>query len=663
MQHKPTQSELNQQSAKTSKNYKNTEPSLKQREDRYKSILENIEDGYFEVDLRGTFTFFNDSLCKIVGHSRDELSGMNYREYMDGTTAKKVFNIFNNVFETGEKAKLYDWEIVVKHGENRIHESSVSLIKDSEGNPVGFRGIVRDITERKHAEEMLRESEEKYRSILDSMEDIYAEVDLSGNVVFRNRAATELFGYSEKEYKGQSYKKFTPPETAKKLFEIYNKVYRTGISVKIDEYEIIAKDGTVITLEGKINLRRDKSGKPIGFSLLAQDISERKKAELEQRKLESQLQHAQRMEAIGTLAGGIAHDFNNLLMSIQGNVSMMLYKLDPYHPHYDRLKNIEYQIKNGSDLTKQLLGFSRGGKYEIKPTNINEFIKRMTKMLGSTKKEINIKEKFEKDVWTIEIDRGQINQAILNLFVNACQAMNDGGDMFVRTENVILDDAYVKPYGAAPGKFVKISVTDTGVGMDAETLKKVFDPFFTTKDLTRGIGLGLASTYGIVKNHGGIITAYSEKGLGSTFTIFLPVSDKSVTEEMEIQKDLLKGHETILFVDDEERIVQAAADMLITIGYKVIVCQNGYDAVKVYTEKKQDIHIVILDMIMPGIDGGEVFNRLKVINPDVKILLSSGYSLDGKAATIMEKGCSGFIQKPFTIEQISTKLRQILDSK
>lgn len=650
-----------QRSEKSSAVQKDAVKILKESEDRYKSILENIEDGYFEVDLAGSFTFFNDALCKIVGYPRNELMGMNYKAYMDEDTAKKVYQIFNNVYETGEKATFYNWEIFVKGGSRRIHESSVSLIRDLKGNPTGFRGIVRDVTERRQAEESLRESEKKYRTILDTMDNIYAEVDLSGNVVFRNRAAMEILGYPEKEYIGMNYKKYTSQATAKKLLDIYNYVYKTGNSAKIDEYELIAKNGKVLTLEGTINLRRNEAGKPIGFSILAHDISERKRAEMDQRKLESQLQHAQRMEAVGTLAGGIAHDFNNLLMSIQGNVSMMLYKLDLYHPHYDRLKNIEYQIKNGSDLTRQLLGFSRGGKYEIKATDLNEFIRRMIKMFAATKKELKIKQKYQEDLWIVEIDRGQINQAILNLFVNACQAMDDGGDLFVQTENVTLDATYGKPYNAELGRYVKISVTDTGIGMDPEVLKKVFDPFFTTKDLKRGIGLGLASTYGIVKNHGGIINAYSEKGLGSTFTIYLPVSDKDGIEDIEVAQDLRTGTETILFVDDEERIIEAGLDMMKLLGYQMIIAKNGDDALRIYRDQKKNIDMVILDMVMPGMDGGEVFDRLKIINPEIKVLLSSGYSLDGKAAKILDRGCKGFIQKPFTMEQISSKVREILD--
>lgn len=636
---------------------------FKKSEDRSRTILENINDGYFEVDLKGSFVFFNDSLCRIVDRDRDEMIGMNYTEYMDKDTTAKVYKIFNNVYKTGEAANVYDWAIITKDGIPRVHESSVSLIRDLNAKPIGFRGIVRDVTDRKRAEEMLQKSEEKYRTILDTMEDIYVEVDLNGNIVYRNNASIKILGYTEEESKGQSYKEFTSSETAQKLYDIFKNVYVTEKPGQLNEYEVIAKDGRRLTFEGVITLLKNESGESIGFRLLAHDITERKRAELEQRKLESQLQHAQRMEAIGTLAGGIAHDFNNLLMSIQGNVSMMLYKIDPYHPHYDRLKNVEYQIKSGSDLTKQLLGFSRGGKYEIKATDINEFIKRMTKMLVSTKKELNIKEEYQEDVWTVEVDRGQLNQAILNLFVNACQAMGDGGDLFVRTENITLDETFVKPYNAASGKFVKISVTDTGHGMDPETLKKVFDPFFTTKDLSRGIGLGLASTYGIVKNHSGIINAYSEKGLGSTFNIYLPVSEKAIIEEMESAKEMLQGTETILFVDDEERIVEAGKDMLEILGYNLIVARNGDEALTIYKKNMDDIDIVIVDLIMPNMDGGEVFNHIKALNPNVKVLLSSGYSIDGKASKILERGCNGFIQKPFTMENISIKVREILENK
>ena len=262
------------------------------------------------------------------------------------------------------------------------------------------------------------------------------------------------------------------------------------------------------------------------------------------------------MEAIGTLAGGIAHDFNNLLMGIQGRASLMLADMDSSDPHFEHLRGIEEYVRSAADLTRQLLGFARGGKYEVKVTDLNELTDRSAKLFGRTKKEITIHRKFQPGLWTVEVDRRQIEQVLLNLFVNAWQAMPAGGEIYLQTQNVVLDEAYVKPHGVKPGKYVKISVTDTGTGMDEQTKQRLFDPFFTTKGMGRGTGLGLASAYGIIRNHEGFITVYSEKGHGSTFNIYLPASGRAVSQREDAAGDLVTGEGTILLVDDEEMILE-----------------------------------------------------------------------------------------------------------
>jgi signal transduction histidine kinase len=260
-------------------------------------------------------------------------------------------------------------------------------------------------------------------------------------------------------------------------------------------------------------------------------MTEKKQAAREKEKLQAQLQQARKMEAIGTLAGGIAHDFNNLLMGIQGRTSLLLADIRSDHPHFEHLTEIENYVGRAAELTRQLLGFARGGKYQVLPTDLNELVENSCQMFGRTKKEITIEKKFEKDVWTVEVDRSQIDQVLLNIYVNAGQAMPTGGTLFIQTENTRLDKKFVKPYNSSPGDYIKISIKDTGVGMDADTLKMVFDPFFTTKEKERGTGLGLASAYGIVKNHDGIITAQSEKGQGATFNIYLPASGKEAVAD------------------------------------------------------------------------------------------------------------------------------------
>ena len=302
-----------------------------------------------------------------------------------------------------------------------------------------------------------------------------------------------------------------------------------------------------------------------------------------------------------------------------------------------------------------------GGRYEVMPTDLNELIKSQNRMFGRTKKEITIRGKYQDNPWTVEVDQGQINQVILNLYVNAWQAMPKGGDLYVQTENVTLDEGYTKPFNVTPGRYVKISITDTGVGMDEATQRRIFEPFFTTQEMGIGTGLGLASVYGIIKNHDGIINVYSVKGEGSTFIIYLPAFEKEIVKEEKIPEKILKGTETVLLVDDEDIILDVGEGILKTLGYKVLIARSGKEAIELYKKNKDKIDMVILDMIMPQMGGGETYDRMKEIDPNIKVLLSSGYSINGQATEILKRGCDGFIQKPFTMKDLSKAIREVLD--
>jgi CheY-like chemotaxis protein len=341
----------------------------------------------------------------------------------------------------------------------------------------------------------------------------------------------------------------------------------------------------------------------------------------------------------------------------------MLLDKDSSHPDFGHLKGIEDHVKSAADLTNQLLAFARGGKYEVRPTDLNELVKKQNQMFGRTKKEIAIREKHEENLWIAEVDRGQIEQVLLNLYVNAWQSMPGGGNLYIQTENVKLDENYTSLFEVRPGKFVKISVADTGVGMDEATRQRIFDPFFTTREMGRGTGLGLASAYGIIKNHGGFIDVYSEKGEGTTFDIYLPASDKKAIEEAELSKGLLKGSGTVLLVDDEDMIIDVGGQLLEQLGYKILAAKNGGDAIDIYAKKQAHIDIIILDMVMPDMGGGETYDKLKEINPQVIVLLASGYSIDGQATEILNRGCNGFIQKPFDIKDLSFKLNELLNKR
>jgi signal transduction histidine kinase/CheY-like chemotaxis protein len=442
---------------------------------------------------------------------------------------------------------------------------------------------------------------------------------------------------------------------------MFHQVFETGQPGEIDDYEILRKSGEKRILELSVNLLQDPSGNPGGFRGMVRDVTDRLEAEKERQQLEKQFQQAQKMEAIGTLAGGIAHDFNNLLMGIQGRISLMLTNTEPTHLHFEHIKGIESYVKSATELTRQLLGMARSRKFEVQSVNLNRLVGVQNQMFGRTRKEIHIHENFQKELWYVEADSGQIEQVLLNIYVNAWHAMPGGGDLFVQTANVLIEEDDPRCRQARPGRYVRISVMDTGVGMDEATRERIFDPFFTTRELGRGTGLGLASVYGIIKNHEGFVEVSSEKGRGATFDIYLPSSDKkSAPVKTEIE-DVLRGSETVLLVDDEEIILDVNQQILEYLGYQVVKARSGKQALEIYENHTERIDLVLLDMIMAGMGGRETYERLRQQDPHIKVLLSSGYSKEGDAEELLSQGCAGFIQKPFDIKELSFKLREILD--
>ncbi|MFH1102851.1 MAG: PAS domain S-box protein [Pseudomonadota bacterium] len=525
--------------------------------------------------------------------------------------------------------------------------------------------VVIDITEEKIVEAALKESELKYkqhyaaskraeeiyRSLINSSADAIVVYDLEGGVQHISPVFTQMFGWTLEDLKGKRIS-YVPDSEMEPTMESLNAIVKEGKAVQGFETKRYTKDGRILDVSMSGSRFNDDQGRPAGILAIIRDIAERKK-------LERQLIQAQKMEAIGTLAGGIAHDFNNLLMGIQGRASLIAMDLDSSHPHFKHIKEIEAYVHSAATLTKGLLGFARGGKYEVKPTDLNEMISNSAELFGRTKKEVTIHRHFQKGIWIVEVDRTQIEQVLLNIYVNAWQAMSGAGSIFLETENMHLDSRFVSPYGGSPGKYVRISITDTGMGMDEATQHRVFDPFFTTKSMSRGTGLGLATAYGIVKSHGGIITVKSKKGEGSIFSIYLPASEKEILFEHPLQKEIDQGSGTILLVDDEEMIIDVGSQLLNSLGYSVITANSGKEAIRIYREKQHEIDMVILDMIMPQMGGEDVFDQLKEMNPSIRVLLSSGYSLNDQAKRILDRGCDGFIQKPFTIDELSRKLIEL----
>jgi len=526
-------------------------------------------------------------------------------------------------------------------------------------------------TERKQAEDTLRESEEKYRTLSEQSKDAIFITTRKGELSYINQSFLDLFGYTRKEIINlKAQETYVNPNDR----SMFRREIEQNRSVKDFEVKLRKKDGTEMHCLITATVRRANDGSIVGYQGIIRDITEKKL-------FEAQLLQAQKMEAIGTLAGGIAHNFNNLLMSIQGNASLMLLETDPKHPHYERLKNIEKSVQSGSKLTNQLLGYARGGRYEVKHISLNQIVKETSDTFETTRKDIRVHQDLDKDLSGIKADQGQIEQVLLNLYVNAADAMPQGGDLFLHTTNVTHEDMKERPYTPKPGNYALLTVRDTGVGMDKKTMDRIFDPFFTTKGLAKGTGLGLASVYGIIKAHSGYIDVESKKGQarpprlspaerddggqGTTFYIYLPaIEAKGMAQRAEgmEQEEMNPGKETILLVDDEEMILDVGQALLKALGYKVVIAGSGKEALEIYKKNKEKIDLVILDMIMPVTGGGETYDRMKEINPDIKVLLSSGYSIDGQATEILKRGCDGFIQKPFTMKELSQSIREVLGS-
>ena len=634
--------------------------ALKESETKHKEMIANISDVIAIMDSNGIIRYKSPNIEKWFGWHPEDLEGTDGWETVHPDDLERVQKEFFTLLEQDKSAKTVEYRYKCKDGSYKwIELTAVNLVKDSNVN--GILMNYHDVTERNRAEEALRESEDKFRNFAEqSLVGIYL---ISGSVFkYVNPKFAEIFGYSVDEcLNNMHFPRFVHPED---LAAVEKQVGRrlSGENKEVRySFRGIKKSGETIHVEifGSSMVLKGKT--VVTGTML--DISDRKQAEEKKKQLKTQLQQAQKMEAMGTLAGGIAHDFNNLLMAIQGRASIMLMDKDSSHPDFRHMKGIEDNVESAADLTKQLLGFARSGKYEVRPTDLNELVKKQNRMFGRTKKQISIRGKYEKDLWSVEVDRGQIEQVLLNLYVNAWQAMPGGGNLYLETENVTLDENYVKPFSIEPGRYVKTSVTDTGVGMDKGIQEKIFEPFFTTKEMDRGTGLGLASAYGIIKNHSGFINVYSEKGHGATFNIYLPASEKEAIEEKKPAGSTLRGTETVLLVDDENMIIEVAKEVLEHLGYKVLISKTGKEAIETYQKNKEKIDIVLLDMIMPDMSGGGTYDRMKNINPKVKVLLSSGYSINGTATEIMDRGCDGFIQKPFKMKELSQKLREILDER
>lgn len=611
------------------------------------TMLNAIPDIIGVQDSNHRIIRFNNAGYRFFGLSEEQVIGKRCYELIDqGAPCDNCAT--RKILETNQPAQIERY----LDAKGVWMDIRVYPILDMDGRLFRIVEHWRDITDLKQSEASLVESEEKYRLLVENaIEGIF--IYQEDKFIFSNRKAREM---ARKLGEGALRKPLAEliymPDRGKDPAAIQRRLNGHDPRPHTISFRLTVADNEMIWVDlNTVNITWQ--GRPATLNFV-RDITQGKI-------LERQFQESQRIESLGTLAGGIAHDFNNLLMGIQGNVSLMCLEVDNNASLMEKLKNIEDCVDSGSQLTKQLLGFARGGKYVVKPMDMNQVLAGSADMFGRTRKAIKIHTNFQSDLWTVLADRSQIEQVLVNLFLNAWQAMNGTGDLYLSTSNALLDDAFVQPFDVPPGRYVQINVTDTGIGMDESTQRRIFDPFFTTHEPGRGTGLGLASVFGIIKNHNGIITVKSRPGIGSTFKIVLPASEIEPSVESLPVESVELGSETILLVDDEDYIIDVSRLMLEGLGYHLLTADNGRTAVELFKEHKDRIDLVILDIVMPELPGEAVFEELRVIRPDIKVLFASGYYVMEQAEALLERGGTDFLQKPFNMNQLSIKIRRMLD--
>ena len=601
------------------------------------------------TDQRGIINYVNDKFCEISKYSRDELLGQDHRLINSGYHPKEFIR---NLWTTIASGKVWRGEIRNRAQDGSYYWVDTTIVPflDSEGKPYQYVAIRSDITERKRAEQRILEQ----AALLDQAQDAILVRDLGHKILYWNKGAENIYGWTTEEAVGRNAHELLYAKPSAPFDEARQTVMETG-KWKGERHQV-RRDGAEIIAESRWTLVRDDKGQPHSILVINTDITEKKR-------MEAQFLRAQRMESIGTLAGGIAHDLNNVLSPILMAIDMLQLKVTD-EASRKWLGVLRTNAERGGDMVRQVLSFARGVEGERVPLQPKHLIKEIVKILRETlPKSIEISFQIPNDLWIISADATQIHQVLMNLCVNARDAMPEGGSISIKAENVLVDQNYARMHlEAKPGRFVSISVTDTGPGMTAEIQSRIFEPFFTTKEMTKGTGLGLSTALTIVKSHGGFINVYSELHKGSQFTLYLPAIDKpGAVEAAALQTNLPLGQgELILVVDDEESIREITRGTLETFGYTVLTAADGTEALALYADNKNEIAVVLTDMVMPFMDGPATIRALQRMNPKVRIIAASGLGAGQRAGEGALEGVSVFLNKPYTAEKLLNTLAKLL---